>query len=341
MAETPSSDQETDIEASRAARIASARSDLVTSLGRRVSELRSSLHALEQDLGSGRLRDDLRRRVHALSAGARLLRFLGMATALAEVERSLERAASVGGLDASDVPAIASTFDSLSSLVWNEPTHEARTSERPAPRLPSAKPTRYRPRAGGWPGRPRRRRSSTQIRPHGRRGPRMRADRAFLLGPRPGARVGSRRGDHRRRSRRGKRADRAAGERSADRTNAPLAGGHLVFPRRGGRWMAMGARARDEPSPCRPKSCAKRVSNWGFAGERSPRTYRSVSDRRSLTRAWSEEVERGLPEALVQGKTATVALGDGSDVLAAVWGAVARIRDLVMIKTGGTVRFST
>ena len=59
-----------------------------------------------------------------------------------------------------------------------------------------------------------------------------------------------------------------------------------------------------------------------------------------LTSRIIEEVKRGLPEALVQGKTATVALGDGSDILAAVWGAVARVRDLVMIKTEGTVRFS-
>ena len=91
MAETSGKDHAD--EAARAARIISARSDFVSSLSRRVQELRTCLSALEQDPGSPRQRDDLRRRVHALSAGARLLRFGSMATALAEVERTLERAA--------------------------------------------------------------------------------------------------------------------------------------------------------------------------------------------------------------------------------------------------------
>ena len=43
------------------------------------------------------------------------------------------------------------------------------------------------------------------------------------------------------------------------------------------------------------------------------------------------EIKRGLPDSLVQGKSTPIQLGDGSDILAAVWGAVARVRDLVMI----------
>src|SRR5260221_11711427 len=85
-------------EAGRAARIGSARADFVGSLGRRVGELRTILNGLEQDPGSPRLRDDLRRRVHALSAGARLLRFAGIATALAGSVPMSQTAGAVGGL---------------------------------------------------------------------------------------------------------------------------------------------------------------------------------------------------------------------------------------------------
>src|SRR5260221_2519922 len=127
----PSGDKETGAEAARAARIGSARSDFISSLGRRVQELRTSLAGLEHDPGSPRLRDDLRRRVHALSAGARVLRCAGMATALAEAERMLERGASGGGLAKAELRDISEIFEHLPSFAQNEPTHEERPTERP------------------------------------------------------------------------------------------------------------------------------------------------------------------------------------------------------------------
>ncbi len=131
MPETSSGGKDGGAEAARAARLGSARADFVASLGRRVGELRTILTGLEQDPGSPRLRDDLRRRVHALSAGARLLRFAGMATALAEAERMLERAASVGGLAKAELRDISEIFEHLPSFAQNEPTHEERPTERP------------------------------------------------------------------------------------------------------------------------------------------------------------------------------------------------------------------
>src|SRR5437773_3682948 len=112
MPETTSGDKD-GAEAARAARIGSARADFVSSLGRRAGELKTILNGLEQDPGSPRFRDDLRRRVHALSAGARLLRFAGMATALAEAERMLERAASIGGLTRSELRDISQILENL------------------------------------------------------------------------------------------------------------------------------------------------------------------------------------------------------------------------------------
>src|SRR5882672_11363677 len=117
----------------RAERIARARGDFISSMGRRVAELRATLTGLEDDPKSGKLRDDLRRRIHALSAGSRLLRFEGMAAALADSERLLERATLDGIVQRSDAALLSATIESLPSLAWGEPTHAQRLTERPPP----------------------------------------------------------------------------------------------------------------------------------------------------------------------------------------------------------------
>jgi len=59
--------------------------EFVASLGRKVADARASLTALEADLGSKAARDELRRKLHAMGTGARMLHFDVMARALAEV----------------------------------------------------------------------------------------------------------------------------------------------------------------------------------------------------------------------------------------------------------------
>lgn len=52
------------------------------------------------------------------------------------------------------------------------------------------------------------------------------------------------------------------------------------------------------------------------------------------------EIQRGLCDAAgVKALTQKIDFGEGSEVLAAVWGAVARIRDISTIRSGGTLRF--
>lgn len=54
----------------------------------------------------------------------------------------------------------------------------------------------------------------------------------------------------------------------------------------------------------------------------------------------ADEIRRGLCEAAgSKGRAESVDFGDGSDVLAAVWGAVARVRDIATIRSNGAVRF--
>src|SRR5690606_38757157 len=54
----------------------------------------------------------------------------------------------------------------------------------------------------------------------------------------------------------------------------------------------------------------------------------------------AEELRRGLCDAAEgKGRGVAIELGEGTEVLAALWGAVARIRDVVTIQSKGTVRF--
>src|SRR5450755_2940393 len=88
-----------------------ARADFVANLGRRVAELMGTLKQLQGDPGSARMRDDLRRRIHALAAGARLLRFTMLAEELSASEAMLDAAAARGELRDEDRASLLVTLD--------------------------------------------------------------------------------------------------------------------------------------------------------------------------------------------------------------------------------------
>src|SRR4051812_8058791 len=83
-----------------------ARADFVANLGRRRLEIASALDLLKETPTSTRHRDDLRRRVHALAAGARLLRFSALAHELQQLEVILDEASKRGSSEASELDGI-------------------------------------------------------------------------------------------------------------------------------------------------------------------------------------------------------------------------------------------
>ena len=103
-------------------RLGGARADFVASLGRKVSDGRELLHALEDDPSSKPARDELRRRLHALGSAARLLRFEAMARSLQEVLAVLDRGAQSGSLRQEELAFLAQVFDDLPALAWGEPS---------------------------------------------------------------------------------------------------------------------------------------------------------------------------------------------------------------------------
>src|SRR5215469_8058639 len=97
-----------------------ARSDFVSSLGRKVSDARDLLAVLEDEPTSKPARDELRRRLHALGAGARLLRLDAMTRALQETLLVLERAATLGSLREAEIAFVAQKLDDLPALALGE-----------------------------------------------------------------------------------------------------------------------------------------------------------------------------------------------------------------------------
>ncbi|WP_437937037.1 response regulator [Sorangium sp. So ce341] len=100
-------------------RLGGARAEFVANLGRRVAELRAVLRRIEADDDAPRLIEDLKRRLHSLGAGARLLRFARVAERLAEGESAL--AASAGGRLTGEAAAVlGKVLEELPALAWGQ-----------------------------------------------------------------------------------------------------------------------------------------------------------------------------------------------------------------------------
>jgi CheY-like chemotaxis protein len=99
-----------------------ARADFVASLGRKVHDAGELIAALEEDPSSKQAREELRRRLHALGAGARLLRFEAMFRSLQEALGVLDQGALRGSLREHEVARVGGVVEDLPTLVWVQAT---------------------------------------------------------------------------------------------------------------------------------------------------------------------------------------------------------------------------
>ena len=309
-----------------AARLTGARGDFVSSLGRRVEALRASLRAVEQSPGDSALRNGLLRRVHALSSASRVLGFASVAEALTEAEKRLRK---------SEFAEVARSLDLLPSLLMGVPVSLRPSSETRAERA-----------ATTWP-------LSVLI-----FGAQSLADAISAI---PGTHVECERTED--------LAQASAQARlfgpdlaiiDADRTGArelvetfakdpqvepvPLIViGDFANPEAASSFIALGA-ARVLSKPVSPEALQRTVVELrALAAEprlgRDPLGDLSVE---ALADRIAVEVRRGLLEAVEPSSRSThVAFGEGTDVMAAVWGAVARVRELVTLRSSGAVRFDS
>jgi DNA-binding response OmpR family regulator len=102
------------------ARLGGARADFVASLGRKIADLRGVLGTLEASPESSLARDELRRKLHALGSGARMLRFDRLAACVLDTESVLSRATAEGQIRPADLERVASALDELPALAWGE-----------------------------------------------------------------------------------------------------------------------------------------------------------------------------------------------------------------------------
>jgi len=344
-------------------RLGGARADFVAALGRRVAELGSLAQQLEADPGSERLRDELRRRIHGLAAGARLLRFARLSERLCEGEALLLIASDRGVVMPEEIASLRGIFERVPALAWGEASVGESTTPLPGRAGPASSPPRSRPVP-----------LLDAVRlPLGGSG----AQHDPPTSPQTALVVGSER-----------LADALAldrggvtfeVERAPDTTAAidlarALAPDVIVLDADGlgarelcealvsdalteaipivvvGLWarpdeaapfVALGV-ARTLVKPVSPdalrRACADATATYGRREvRRSPLGELSVDE---LGARLAEELRRGLCDAaLAQGRGARFDLGEGSEVLAALWGAVARIRDVVTIESSGGVRF--
>ena len=341
-------------------RLGGVRADFVATLGRRVVELRTAVTKLAEEPASPARRDDLRRRVHALAAAARLLRFNKLAEELKSGEALVDRIAERGKLTDDEWKELRTLLDRLPELAWGEASL-GQPEREPAPRsassgprtLPSAeRPASEKTPSAASPGIP---------------------QTVLFVGPEKLADALAK--DH---------AEGAASffevERTEDLVAAPdlaralapdvividadkpgarelvaslladpliegvplLLFGRFSRPDDAALYAALGV-TRTLPKPVSPdalrRACAEvTASHVRREIARAPIGEVTLDD---LGARLAEELRRGLCDAAdARARGTRIELGEGSQVLAALWGAVARIRDLVTIESQGKVRFS-
>jgi len=308
------------------ARLSGARGDFVSGLGRRVEALRASLRAVEQAPSDAAQKNGLLRRVHALASAARVLGFASVAEALTEAEKRLRR---------SEFADVARALDLLPSLVLGVPVSLRPPADAGTDRASST-----------WP-------LSVLI-----FGAQSLAEPIKSI---PGTHVECERTEDLARAREQARlfgpdlaiidADRA-GARDLVETFAKdpavepvplIVVGDFASPDAASAFISLGA-ARVLSKPVSLEALQRTVVELrAQAAEsrtgREPLGELSVEE---LADRISAEIRRGLLEAVEPGARSTsVGFGDGADVMAAVWGAVARVRELVTLRSSGAVRFDS
>jgi DNA-binding response OmpR family regulator len=308
-----------------------ARGDFVASLPRRLEVLRAALRAVE-DLprDPGRI-NGLLRRLHALGSAARVLGFASVAEALGEAEKTLRRVARSGPA-AADLSDIGRALDLLPSLVLG-----AKVSIRP-PALPE---------------------------PAGAPAPDFPLS-VLVFGPQPLADLLSASGDMRvvqtEDLAKARELSRVSGPDTvvidADRKGARelvelfikdeavepvpiVVVGDFSSPELSTTFIGLGA-ARVLPKPVSPDVLRRTLLELRDTGSPQVHQREPLGDINvaQLVDRIAIEIRRGLVESVdPASRSASVGFGEGTDVMGAVWGAVARLRELVTLRSDGAVRF--
>lgn len=101
-------------------RLGGARADFVAGLGRKLSEIKIGLGRVREHPDDIEKREDLRRKLHALGSGAKLMKFDAMERSIAEALGVIDRSAIDLPLDAVDIDTIDQILEDLPALAWGD-----------------------------------------------------------------------------------------------------------------------------------------------------------------------------------------------------------------------------
>ena len=329
-------------QSSSPARFGGARADFVASLGRKVNDARSLLTTLEAELGTPSERgprDELRRRLYALSATARMLHFDAMVQSLAEADAALERIAQGTRASDDDLSLVAGVLDDLPALAWGEgPRGEGKKPSDPPPaeEMPLGKTALL---VGSEmlaealtddeiaPGAPPYECERTED-----------AQAAIGLARKVAPEVVVIDADV---------ADAAELVEALldDPFTEPvpiIVVGAFRDAGSAARFVALGvARTLTKPITAEllRRACDEAVEQ---RHEVTMRVTLGEPTLEQLGERLADEVRRALVEGVDgAGRGVRVPLGEGTEVMSALWGAIARVREVVVARTGGAVRFGT
>ncbi|HVU04016.1 MAG TPA: response regulator, partial [Polyangiaceae bacterium] len=315
--------------------LSDSRAQFVASLGRRLEALREALTALQQSPRSAPHRDHLRRRIHAFGAAAGVLGFNQVFEAFREAEAVLGRSGPPA-LGSAEFALIGRTLDLVPSLVLGAaaPAQRPRENERRGGAYPTsvlvfgAAPIAESLMAAAATGTILLECERTESVEHAEEFVRVTApDVAVVDSDRPGAR---------------ELMETLAYDPLLDPVRV-IAVGTFDRPEAAANLVALGV-ARVLPKPVSPDALKRSVLEVSRERLSPPERIEPIGEStvETLAERLAQEVRRGLIEAVrPEGRTLPVNLGDGTDVLAAVWSSVARIRELVTLRSGGAIRFDS
>jgi CheY-like chemotaxis protein len=318
----------------RPARLADARAEFVASLARRLQALRDALHALEQEPRSAARRDHLLRRIHAMASASRVLGFASIVEALTRAEALIQRGGRSEVLRA-ELDEVGRAIELIPSLASGATLSiRPARAEEPDP-APDAEPGPCSLLVFGptelvaalrFDG-------SEDLEIERTDQPPAALELARALGPdvviidsdTPGAR---------------ELMEEMVGDALLERMPLVVLG-EFDNPRLASEYVALGA-TRVLVKPVSPETLRSSIQSArqsagasGDRGDLGELTVEALADR------IASEVRRGLVDSVEPGgRELPVELGPGADVLGAVWGAVARVRELVTVRSSGRVRFA-
>lgn len=320
--------------------VAAARAQFVSSLGRRLEALRLALATVEQNPRSAAQRDHLRRRIHAFGAAAGVLGFDRVFEAFREAEGAIGRSALS---DDSDLAFVARTLDLVPSLVLGADVSVARGrgagATAPVERRTGSWPTSVLVfaaealaeslvQAGAADGGSTLELERTEDPDRAEQIVRVMApDVAVVDADRRGAR---------------ELMETLVYDPLLDPVRI-IAIGTFDRPEAAATLVALGV-ARVLPKPVSPDTLKRSVVEVSRERAHPAPHSEPIGDEtiESLTDRLAQELRRGLVDAVkAQSRGLTVSFGEGTDVLAALWASVARVRELVTLRSGGAVRFDS